>query len=179
MNMVILTNEQGESLGTQKKVSAHTEGGMLHKAFSIFVFTPERTKLLIQRRSEQKMLFSGIWANTCCSHPREEYPIEEEAQERLMEECGFTCSLAKGPSFTYKAPDPNGNGVEWEYDTILIGEVDESTELNPDPNEIAELKWITIEELEDNMRGNSEAYAPWFHIALPLILNTKYQIPNT
>lgn len=171
MNMVILTNEQGETLDTADKLEAHKNGGKLHKAFSVFVFTPDYKKVLIQKRSNKKLLFAGIWANTCCSHPKEEKPIEQEAQERLMEECGFSCPLKVITSFTYKADDPQGNGTEWEYDTVLIGEADESTPLDPDPEEIAELKWIEIDTLRDDMKKNPGAYAPWLHKAVPLIFH--------
>lgn len=172
MKTVVLTDENGQNLGLCEIIDAHTNGGKLHKAFSIFVWNTGRTKLLIQRRAASKMLFGGLWANTCCSHPREEKSLEEEAMQRLQEECGFTCPLSVANSFVYKADDPSGSGTEYEYDTVLEGEVDESIILNPNPEEVAELKWIDLGELALTMEQNPDSFAPWFYDALDLILNS-------
>ena len=145
---------------------------MLHKAFSIFVFTPDRSKLLIQKRAPGK-LFGNLWANTCCSHPREELPLEEEAAKRLQEECGFRCALTIHSSFIYRAHDPEGRGEEHELDTILIGEAEESVELDPDPEEITEMKWIAVTDLNADMQSHPNLYAPWFHQALQQIENDR------
>lgn len=171
MKTVILTNEEGVSLDNCEILKAHTNGGKLHKAFSVFVFTPDKAKLLIQKRALSKLLFAGFWANTCCSHPKEKAPIEVEAAKRLQEECGFRCPLTALESFVYKADDPNGNGTEYEYDTILVGTTVEDTPLNPNPEEVAGLQWIDITDLKQDMSTNPEIYAPWFHTALPRVLN--------
>ncbi len=169
MKTVILTNEKGEHLGTVDRREAHANEGMLHKAFSVFVFSHASSKLLIQRRAREK-LFGNLWANTCCSHPREKLPIENEAENRLEEECGFRCPLTVHSSFVYQASDPEGKGIEHEYDTILIGEADETVQLHPDPGEIAEMQWINVSELKEAMQSEPNAYAPWFHQALELIM---------
>lgn len=171
MKYVILTNEEGESLGKSEVKDAHVGSGQLHKAFSIFVFNPDKTKLLIQRRAPEKMLFAGLWANTCCSHPREEASLEEEAQTRLQEECGFTCELTPKESFIYRAEDKEGSGSEYEYDTILIGTTSEDTPLKPDPKEASDLKWVDLESLQQGMQTYPEAYAPWFRLSLPKALH--------
>ncbi|MBT4119524.1 MAG: isopentenyl-diphosphate Delta-isomerase [Candidatus Peribacter sp.] len=173
MKSVILTNEQGESLGKSEIIEAHTEGGKLHKAFSVFIFSPDMSKILIQRRASVKMLFPGYWANTCCSHPKEKFPIEIEGADRLKEECGFRTGLSVADSFVYKADDPDGKGTEYEYDTVLIGTVEESTQMHPDPAEIMEMKWIELDELKKDMEERPETYAPWFHLALPIALDAR------
>ncbi|MDP6561686.1 MAG: isopentenyl-diphosphate Delta-isomerase [Candidatus Peribacteraceae bacterium] len=173
MKSVILTNEQGQSLGKSEIIEAHTEGGKLHKAFSVFIFTPDHQKLLIQRRASVKMLFPGFWANTCCSHPKEKFDIEIEASDRLKEECGFRAGVEAVDSFIYKADDPEGRGTEYEYDTVLVGTADESIELNPDPSEIMDMKWIEIDELEKDLEENPDLYAPWFPLALQIILDAR------
>jgi len=169
MDYLIHTNDAGEDVGTVEKVAAHTGEGTLHKAFSIFIFRKNRTEMLIQKRAEGKMLFGGYWANTCCSHPRPGEDIITAAEKRLQEECGFSCPLSIIDSFVYKAPEPRGTGVEHEYDTVLIGEVDDDITLNPDPNEIAELIWVPTAELEEDIINDPEKYAPWFSLALDLI----------
>ncbi len=169
MDSLIKTDQTGNDLGTIEKIAAHTGNGTLHKAFSVFIFRKNRTEMLIQQRSEQKMLFGGYWANTCCSHPRSGEDMVEAAEKRLKEVCGFTCPLSITGTFTYKAADPRGTGIEHEFDTVLIGEVDEVT-INPDPEEIAELRWMDLNELKADLLQNPDLYAPWFAQALSIAL---------
>ena len=171
MKSVILTNEEGESLGSENVIDAHIDGGKLHKAFSAFVFTPGRKKLLIQRRASVKMLWPGYWSNTCCSHPRGKFSIEIEAADRLREELGFLCGLEVVGSFIYKADDPEGRGTEYEYDTVLVGETDESVALDPNPNEIMDTEWIEVEKLLQDMEEHPDMYTPWFKEGLTMILS--------
>lgn len=169
MEYLIQTNEAGEDVGTVEKIAAHTGEGTLHKAFSVFIFRKNRTEMLIQKRADSKMLFGGYWANTCCSHPRVGEDLVEAAEKRLQEECGFRCPLSIVDSFIYKAPEPRGTGVEHEYDTVLIGEVEGDIALQPDPNEIAELQWMPLAEVKKDLIKDPEKYAPWFPLALDLI----------
>lgn len=168
---VTRTDSSGTDLGQVDILQAHTGEGILHTAFSVFVFNPDRTKTLLQRRAESKMLFGGIWANTCCSHPFQDEQPEEAGMRRMQEELGISCELTTGPSFVYKAPDPQGKGLEWEYDTILVGTLDEDAIINPNPEEVMEWKWMGVEELMQNMKKEPEKYAPWLIKGLPLIDN--------
>src|SRR5579859_5097137 len=159
---VILCDVIGRPQGTAAILAAHTGDGLLHLAFSVFVFSPDRRSLLIQQRSGRKMLWPLVWANTCCSHPREGETAIAAGQRRLQEEMGFTCDLTLGPEFVYRALDPNGLGVEHEYDVILLGTYDGDP--NPDPAEVAAWKWVDLESLQRDMQTNPERYAPWFHL---------------
>lgn len=171
MRNVILTNENGDDLGVAEIVSAHIGQGKLHKAFSIFIFTPDQKKLLIQRRSKEKMLWQLHWANTCCSHPREtDTDIVKAAEKRLMEECGFTVPLKTYQSFVYREYDPDGHGIEWENDMILLGTAGEKIKLNPDPKEVADMKWVNVDWLQKELLDNPKPYSPWLMKGLSLIL---------
>jgi len=169
MKHVILCDETGNPQVTANIEEAHTLPGKLHRAFSVFVFRNEGKDLLIQKRIEGK-LFGGLWANTCCSHPQEGGNICESAQQRLKEECGFTCPLKEHSSFVYRAEDPKGKGVEHEYDTILVGKMDSNPNPNPTTEEVAALKWASIDELQQDMSQHPERFAPWFPLALERIL---------
>jgi len=170
MSLVLLVTEDGTPMGTAEREAAHVSPGMLHRAFSVFVFRKGRQELLIQQRSKDKALFPLIWANTCCSHLREDEVLPDAAQLRLHQELGFTCPLKAGPSFVYRADDPNGRGTEYEYDTILIGNIQGNPPLKPDPLEVAATKWIETEELTKDMHIHPLLYAPWFHLALPMVM---------
>jgi len=42
--------------------------GLLHRAFSVFLFN-SKNELLLQQRAIEKITFPDMWTNTCCSHP--------------------------------------------------------------------------------------------------------------
>src|SRR4051812_39991646 len=90
---VTLVDEQGSPIGVSEIVDAHTGHGKLHKAFSVYVFRNDGKEILIQQRSDKKMLWPMIWANTCCSHPFENESSSDAGERRLREELGFTTTL--------------------------------------------------------------------------------------
>lgn len=170
MRTVTLTDTEGHALGEAELVDTHTGTGKLHLAFSVYVFSPDQKKVLIQKRAKEKMLFQGFWANTCCSHPFTNEAPEAAGERRLKEELGIECQLKKGSSFVYRAEDPGGNGVEHEYVTILTGTLDPSVTVTPDPKEVEEWKWVELDALKKDMMTNPDLYAPWFHLGLPKVL---------
>jgi isopentenyl-diphosphate Delta-isomerase len=93
---VVLVDEQGRPTAIADKVAAHRAPGMLHHAFSVFVFSPQGD-LLLQRRSLAKYHFPGVWANTCCSHPAPGEDVVESAERRLAEELGLRRADRSGP----------------------------------------------------------------------------------
>ncbi len=168
---VTLVDPSGKALREADIVEAHTGEGQLHRAFSVYIFDAERKHLLIQRRSKTKMLWPLFWANTCCSHPFENEAPCAAGERRLQEELGFRAQLHEGPQFTYQAYDPGGRGVEHEHVTLLIGVVSKQIPLHPDPQEVEEWTWVTIKQLQTDMRDHPDLYAPWFHLGLQQLLH--------
>ena len=164
---VVLCDAAGRPTGAADILAAHSGEGQLHLAFSVFIFSPDRHSLLIQQRSRHKMLWPLAWANTCCSHPRPGEDAVEAGRRRLREEMGIDCELTAGPAFVYRAEDPQGRGVEHEYDVILLGTY--VGDPNPDPAEVAAWRWVTLDELRVEMRSLPGDFAPWFHLGLAKI----------
>ncbi len=156
MERVILVDKADNQVGTEEKIKAHEEG-RLHRAFSVFVFN-DKGELLLQKRSAQKYHSGGLWANTCCSHPRPGEGLLEAAHRRLREEMGFDCHLKKLFSFVYKVPFGNGL-TEHEYDHVLFGIYPQSPE--PNPSEVDSWKWISLSELGVDIKKNPETYSYW------------------
>ena len=101
MDDVILVDKEDNQVGLMQKLEAHQKG-LLHRAFSVFIFNSEY-KLLLQKRAISKYHSGGLWTNTCCSHPREGEDIIDAANRRLSEEMGIKTSLRKVFEFTYRA----------------------------------------------------------------------------
>ena len=158
-DQVILVNEKDEQIGLMEKIEAH-EKALLHRAFSVFVFNKDG-ELMLQQRALTKYHTPGLWTNTCCSHQREGESNIEAGKRRLMEEMGFTTELKDTISFIYKAPFQNGL-TEHEFDHILVGHYDEDP--NPNPDEVNAWKWVSLEEVKEDMKVNPDVYTEWFKI---------------
>lgn len=150
---------------------AHRSPGKLHRAFSAYVFTPDRKQLLLQKRHAGK-LFGGTWANTCCSHPFANEGAVAAGQRRLREELGIDCQLRQAGALVYQAEDPGGKGAEHEYDVLLVGAIHANTPIHADAAEVAAWKWMALDELRADMRRNPTAYAPWFHLGLDKLMTS-------
>ena len=167
MEEIILVDEKDNVIGHEEKLKAHLYGGKLHRAFSIFIFNSKK-EMLLQFRSIKKYHFGGLWTNTCCSHPRKDEELEKAAHRRLKEEFGFDTELKEIFSFTYKHRDEKTGLTEHEFDHVFIGTYD--GEPNPNPNEIDDYKWISLDKLEKDVSENPEKYTPWFKIALDKVV---------
>jgi len=156
---VIIVDQNDQKIGLMPKMEAHQKG-VLHRAFSVFVFN-DREELLIQQRAAHKYHSPLLWANTCCSHQRDGENTEEAGKRRLREEMGFSCDITEKKSFIYKAQFDNGL-IEHEFDHILIGNYNQNPVINPD--EVADYKWIKLEALRKDIQKHPENYAAWFKI---------------
>ena len=162
MEKLILVNEKDEVIGFEEKVKCHLNKGILHRAFTTFLLN-SKGKVLIQKRSKSKMLWPLCWETSCSSHPRENETYEESGQRRLKEELGIDTVLKIADKFTYHSFYKDV-GAEHEICATLIGKYDHEIDFNTD--EIADVKWIEIDELKEKLNKNSKDYAPWLGIAL-------------
>ena len=163
---VILVDENDNQVGVMPKLEAHQKG-LLHRAFSVFIFN-SKYELLLQKRASSKYHSGGLWTNTCCSHPREGEEILDAAKRRLIEEMGIDTSLRKVHDFIYKAELDN-DLTEHEFDHVLYGIYNEDPIINKD--EADDFKWIDMDSLNEDIKTNGNNYTIWFKIAFEYFYN--------
>jgi geranylgeranyl diphosphate synthase type I len=185
---IISVSEKDEVLGPMSKISAHRDAGAYHRAFSVLLFDSSK-RLLLQRRANDKVTFPGVWANSCCSHPlHSEDELTEEnalgvkkaAIRKLEQELGISPSHFSIEDFHFMtkmrySARMNETWIEREIDHILIAQVD--VELNPNPNEVSEIAWVTYDELEDLLleeEPTNGSIAPWFRCIAARIMNEEW-----
>ena len=163
---VILVDKNDNQVVLMPKLEAH-EKGVLHRAFSIFIFN-SKYELLLQKRASSKYHSGGLWTNTCCSHPREGEDILDAANRRLDEEMGIKTSLRKVYDFIYKAELDN-QLTEHEFDHVFYGVFDNDPILNKE--EAEDFKWVDMETLNNDIIKDEDNYTVWFKIAFEYFYN--------
>ena len=158
---VVLISEKDEILGVMEKMQAH-ENGLLHRAFSVFLFN-ENGEMLLQKRASTKYHSPNQWTNAVCSHPRIDETYIEGAKRRLKEELGIETEITPKFHFIYKA-DVGQNLWEHELDHVFTGDFNGAVKMNPD--EVSEVRYVTMQDLENEMESHPENFTEWFKIIL-------------
>jgi len=168
MSKIILVDKNDQVLGNEEKLKVH-QLGLLHRAFSIFIFN-SKGELLLQRRAFHKYHSGGLWTNTCCSHQGPDESLESAIHKRLVEEMGMVCELKEVFSFLYRAELDN-NLIENELDHVFVGISDKKPV--PNSEEVAEYKYMTIKDLREDIKINPDNYTKWFKIIIEKYLNIE------
>ncbi|ACO66764.1 isopentenyl-diphosphate delta-isomerase I [Micromonas commoda] len=195
----ILVDERDNIVGHDSKYASHRfiseqPRGLLHRAFSVFLFSAD-DKLLLQQRASTKITFPSLWTNTCCSHPLYGYePTEVDTPEgiadgsvlgakraavrKLKHELGIQPESVPLDQFRYLtrlhycaadefAENQSVSGGPWgehEMDYILFIKPRKPVTIAPNPEEIDATRWVTREELREMMADPALRWSPWFRI---------------
>jgi isopentenyl-diphosphate delta-isomerase len=157
---LILVDEQDREIGSTTKHACHAGAGILHRAFSIFIFN-SRDELLLQKRSAQKPLWPSYWSNTCCSHPRHGETMTQAIERRLAEELGIRCPLHYLYKFKYHA-EFRSIGSEREYCWVYYGRYDGPLDING--NEISDWRFVDIETFAAELAASPDKFTPWLKL---------------
>lgn len=154
---LILVDSEDRELGFLDKSACHDGAGVLHRAFSLFIFNP-RGELLLQQRAAEKRLWPEFWSNSCCSHPRQGETMELAVQRRLHQELGMSAELQFTYKFEYTARFGD-LGSEHELCWVYVGQTDQQPVINV--TEIKDWRWIDPATLSDALRDAPGSYTPW------------------
>jgi isopentenyl-diphosphate Delta-isomerase len=164
-DFLILVDSEDIVLGKMEKSIVHQKG-ILHRAFSVFIFN-SKGQMLIQQRANEKYHSGGLWTNACCSHPRFGENLNDAVKRRLYEEIGLHCSTTFAFSFQYKAEFENGL-IENEFDHVYIGVSDDQPV--PDFSEVKDWKYEEVSSIQQNLKENPSEYTVWFRLCFEQVL---------
>lgn len=173
---VVLVDANGNFLGTEEKIAAHQQG-LLHLAFSVFLFN-EKGEILLQQRAYTKYHFGGLWSNACCSHPRLNESIADAAHRRLREELGIETLLKEVFTFTYRAKDEKTQLIEHELDTVLLGFYERERDILFNIEEVHAIRWIKLVDLYLWINDKPDDFSFWFKTALLELKKRKLLNPK-
>lgn len=142
-------------------VETHKNPVSLHRAISVVIFNKKGDRMLLQKRSEYKIIWPHFWTNTTCTNvlPKESY--KHAATRRLNEEMGIKTPLKEAFSFIYEA-QYNKTWGEHELDHVFVGKYE--GKICPDPKEAEGFDWMGLKELKKDVKVNPDKYTPWFKI---------------
>ena len=164
-DQLILVDALDREIGSATKLQTHAEG-LLHRAFSVVLMreTEQGPEILLTKRALCKYHSGGLWANSCCSHPRVGEGVIEAAYRRIPEELGCEASdLREVCAFAYRAEFDNGL-CEYEFDHVLIGQCTDT--FGPNPSEVSELRWVGLEELAQELAEMPAEFTAWAPMVL-------------
>jgi isopentenyl-diphosphate delta-isomerase len=162
---LILVDESDREIGHLSKGACHDGDGVLHRAFSLFIFNAAG-ELLLQQRSEEKRLWPFFWSNSCCSHPRRGETMELATERRLAQELGMKSSVHHLFTFQYQARYLD-LGSENEVCWVYIGRSVDPP--RPNDHEIADIRWISPDDLDREFETQPEVFTPWFAMEWPRV----------
>ncbi len=184
---VLQVDENDVVVGPISKADSHYQSGSLHRAFSVLLFNSDG-KLLLQQRAHDKITFPSVWANSCCSHPLASAEEMEEndalgvkvaAIRKLDQELGIAPDSIDINDFHFitkmrYSARMNADWIEREIDHILMIQAD--VELNPNPNEVSAVKWVSAEELDAMLvdDDSDDVIAPWFRCIAARLMNEDW-----
>ncbi|TAM58578.1 isopentenyl-diphosphate Delta-isomerase [bacterium] len=157
---LILVDAQDREVGHASKADAHAGNGILHRAFSVFIYN-SAGELLLQQRAASKPLWPGYWSNSCCSHPRQGEEMESAIARRLQEELGLTCALEYKFKFQYHAEFGEA-GSESEVCWVYVGVSDAPIRVNS--TEIAAWRFVAPEVLDREIATTPDRFTPWLRM---------------
>ena len=173
---VVLVDENNQPIGMAEKLVAHQQN-LLHRAFSVFIFREPHGKaeLLLQQRALSKYHSPGLWTNTCCSHPQAGEEIVDAGKRRLKQELGIAAELSDLGWFHYNAHFANGLS-ENEIDHVLYGTVSSETVVAANPDEVHATRWITPDQLHQELLAHPTHFTPWLAKALTFLQDKKLKV---
>lgn len=157
---LVLVDEHDNEIGNLSKDKCHDGQGLLHRAFSLFIFNQEGD-MLLQQRSSQKRLWPMYWSNACCSHPRRGEDMAEAVNRRLKQELGLTSELEFLFKFIYQA-QYDETGSEHELCWVYLGRTGDDIVVNA--NEIADWRYVSVERLNHELASEPHKFTPWMKL---------------
>ena len=156
-DVLVLVDADDEPIGTLDKAACHDGEGVLHRAFSLFVFNG-LGETLLQRRHAGKRLWPGYWSNGCCSHPRPDEGLSVAVARRAEEELGLSVLPVFLFKFEYRATYRD-LGAEHELCSVFVARADENPRVNA--TEVAEWRWVGQAALDREIEARPDAFTPW------------------
>lgn len=158
--LLIRVDSDDHETGFASKEECHRGEGLLHRAFSAFIFN-SRGELLLQQRSAGKPLWPLHWSNSCCSHPRRGESVESAARRRVVEELAIDCTLTFLYKFQYRAGYADV-GTEHELCWVYAGTSDATPA--PSPAEVAAWRYVAPATLSAEIAAEPQRFTPWLKL---------------
>lgn len=164
---LILVDADDRDAGFLSKAQCHDGAGIMHRAFSVFLFNVAG-ELLVQKRSDSKRLWPGYWSNTCCSHPRRGETLQIATSRRLHDELNVESTLEFVYKFSYQARF-DASGAENELCHVFLGRVGD--DVRPNELEIAAIRYVSPAVLQAEFVDAADTFTPWFKMEWQALLN--------
>lgn len=173
--LVTLVDTFGAPIGELAKSEVHRSDGEtpLHLGFSLFVVNSLGQHLL-QRRADTKTVWPSVWSNACCGHPMPGESLPRAAQRRMQYELGASLEANSIQVLVnyYRYSTVQAGIQEHEVCPILFARYD--GELAPNPQEVAGTRWVSLENLQTELKETAHVFSPWMREELEILMQLRH-----
>lgn len=168
---IVLLGDGYQAIGVAPKLKSHHANTPLHLAFSCYIFN-DQGKFLLTQRAKTKKVWPGVWTNSVCGHPMPGEEMVDAIKRRLQFELGMKAKDFEVmlPDYRYKT-DPFNGIIENEFCPVYRAR--SISEPNPNPDEVEAYRWVTRNELEENLKNHADNYSYWFKDQLQKLKEAK------
>ena len=159
-----VVDEDDNVIGAASREECHSNAKLIHRSVYIFLVN-SRGEILIQKRSVNKDLYPGFYTASATGHVDYGEDYDDAAKRELREELGVDAPLrrlCKVKSFS---------DVEREISMIYVCRYDGPIRF--DRNEIDEVVFMSIDDIERSLKTGDKKFAYGFKVAFKEFLRHR------
>ena len=154
--IIDLIDENDNVVGEALKSKCHKEG-LWHRAATVLVFN-KKGELLVQKRAPN-MARPNLLCASASGHLIKGDSYEQGAKRELQEELGIECEIKPIGNFIMDVNYPDGE-IDKEHYALFFCNYD--GEFNIKQEELAFIKFFSVEELKQMIKENPNQFTPGF-----------------
>lgn len=148
-------NDQNEIIG-ETTITEAKQNGWPRRIARVFIFD-EAGNMLLQKRNANAPAFPGLWDQSAGGHIDVGESGIVAATREMQEEIGVDTKLTTVVE-GYKPED----FPEHVFNYVYRGVISAETVIVPDPDEVSEVRWLSVQEFEVWLKEEPELFVPPF-----------------
>ena len=166
-----IVNDSDEVIGYASRSEVHNRG-LKHRSVHLLIFNKQGS-VLLQKRSMEKDTFPGTWDSSVSGHVDSGENYDEALIRESWEELGVKLEGVPEKMFKVDACKETDNEFSWIYRYFSEGP------FSPNVDEISEIKWFSIETLDDSNLHDSTIFSPAFSLIWSKLMTNPEDDSNT
>ncbi|MAZ62266.1 MAG: NUDIX hydrolase [Euryarchaeota archaeon] len=166
-----IVNDSDKVIGSASRSEVHNRG-LKHRSVHLLIFNKQGS-VLLQKRSIEKDTFPGTWDSSVSGHVDSGETYDEAVIRESWEELGVKFDEVPEKIFKVDSCKETDNEFSWIFRHFSEGP------FSPNLDEISEIKWFTMQSLDDSNLEDSAVFSPAFSLIWSKLMNNPEGDSNT